>query len=203
MKVVKLNEAKFYGRNGNNHFRNHVLDAGGSGKYRVELEKDEDGKKTTYAVMTEVDVPEWSDIGSVLEDRFKGKRVVSYNEVFDRNNPKFPNMTKEEYFKAAEELSLEPYGDPGSNSDVIGFISTDKRGRDERAVKIRKVSKFNPNYSDLVIYIDDEGYTPDNASVSTFMLARNKRVEKELTKVNPDKKPTDFRKGGESSDISV
>lgn len=193
MKIIKLDEAKFYGRNGSNHYRNHVLDAGGSGKYKVTLEKDENGEKTTYSVVTEVEVPEWSNIRNVLERRFSGKRVISYDEIFDRNNPKFPNMTEDEYFNAAEELSLAQYGDPGSNSDVIGFISTDKRGKDERAVKIRTVSKFNPAYSDLVIYIDDEGYTPDNASVNTFMLARRKRVENELKKVNPNKKPTDFK----------
>lgn len=190
MKIIKLDEAKFYGKNGDAHYKNHVLGVGGSGLYKVKF-KETDGSITTKIVNIKL----YNDrsVEDFLHRRYPDKTIEDSYEIFDKNNPKFPNMTKDDYYDAAEELSLAQYGDPGSNSDIIGFISTDKRGRDERAVKIRKVSKFNPDYSDLVIYIDDEGYNPGNAPVNTFMLAKRKRVEDELKKVNPNKKPTDFK----------
>lgn len=191
MKIIKLNEAKFYGKNGDIHYKNHVLGVGGSGLYKVKF-KGIDGNVTTKIV--KIKLYDNQSVEDFLFREYPDKTIEDSYEIFDRSNPKFPKMSKEDYFKAAEELSLEEYGEPGSNSNVIGFITTkENSGKDERAVKIRKVSKFNPEYSDLVAYIDDEGYNPNNAPVNTFMLARKRRVEKELTNVNPNKKPTNFK----------
>ena len=174
MKVEKLNEAQFPDNTKLNHYRKHVLNADGPGLYEIKL-------KNGKVINKKFDSKNYSVVNErIIKNSIGDEELDSYIEIFDKDDPKFPYMTQQEYYDAAEELSLSEAGEPGSNSPIIGYISKEKRREDYRTVKIRLVSKFNPDYSDMVVYIDGQGFDSTHSPIQSFMLARKGRVNKEL-----------------------
>ena len=101
-------------------------------------------------------------------------RVLKPNQKLLRNkNPRFPNMTKDQYKAEAELLSIEDAGLSSSNDPVIGVVH-DHNGK-ERLYKIRLNSKFEPGYMDVVSYTD----IPD--FIYTFFLAKKNRLANYMT----------------------
>lgn len=97
--------------------------------------------------------------------------VLAPDEQFNPNNPKFPNMSVEEYLDAGEVLSLEHADPMGSNSDIVGWVIYDHN--DYRNMKFRKNSLFMPGYSDVCIYKTDFSDIEN-----TFMLCKPSRIHK-------------------------
>lgn len=106
--------------------------------------------------------------------------------VFDRGDPKFPNMSRKQYADEQEKLSLEDAKSPtDSSADVIGFQQVDPHHHFGKVnyVKIRKKSKFAPQpyrdsgYSDMVIW------KPENDEITTFYIQRPNSIKRELSKM--------------------
>lgn len=123
----------------------------------------------------------------LIEATFKGKahleehfdeHVLKENESFNPANPKFPHsMTIQDYYNAAEELSLEKAGNSEDrHSEVIGWVNNRPGWPYPRKIKIRRHSKWNPGYRDVVVYVDDEK-SGDN--VITFYLGKSKVLFRE------------------------
>lgn len=124
-------------------------------------------------------------------EKYQEEDIILYEATFAQNNAKQhfqkhvlksgkknrsghnvrydSSMTEKEYKEAAEELSEMDCGTHDSSENVIGFVY-DYQG-DPRNVKIRKVSVFNPSYSDVVVYTDDPDF------IYTFMLVRKSRLK--------------------------
>lgn len=99
------------------------------------------------------------------------KHVLQPGEKFDKQNPKFPNMSIKDYLDAGEELSLEHAESIGSNSDIVGWVIEDHG--ELRNMKFRKSSKFVAGYSDVCIYESDFSDIEN-----TFMLVKPSRLTK-------------------------
>lgn len=105
-----------------------------------------------------------------------GQHVLFGDELFDREDPKFPYMSMDEYDTGAHELSSHKADSIFSDSLYIGG-----KLNDGRLVKIRTKSKYKPGYIDVVIYTDK----PDE-QVYTFMLARKSKIYKYRRQVVDD-----------------
>ena len=79
------------------------------------------------------------------------KHVLQKGERFNSHNPKFPYMSEQTYIKEAKKLSEQPADKVDSNSSIIGFVIQKDSDGDRKIIKIRKPSKWNPKYVDVVI----------------------------------------------------
>ena len=103
------------------------------------------------------------------------KHVLHDGEDFDYNDPKFDPMTKEEYAKAAQELSempAEPVLDENdlrrANRGVIGWMAYDPRWGENRFIKINLNSPHKSGHIEIVGYKEK----PGDDQIFTYMLAR-------------------------------
>ena len=113
------------------------------------------------------------------------EHVLKDGEQFDDYDPKFDTMTKEEYAKAAQELSetpAEPIIDEGdlrkARSGVIGWTAYDPKWGENRFVKINLNSPHKPGYIEIVGYIEK----PGNDQVFTYMLSRQGKKYREFSR---------------------
>lgn len=107
--------------------------------------------------------------GSNLE-RHYDKHVLKPDEEFDRNDPKFPYMTLDEYKKRAEILSKAAAGSYKKNKDnaknkVFGWLIQNDKSPEKRYIKIRQNSPLMPGFPELVIY-------SENGVIISYMLLR-------------------------------
>ena len=118
-----------------------------------------------------------------LEKHTTGKRshILKPGEEFNWRNPKFDSsMSKEDYKKAAEELSVAPAGKHADNEDpthpmdsIFGWVFNNPKYGVDKKFKVKLPSnptKFNPNgFPELVIY------SMDDSTIITYMLLKGPR----------------------------
>lgn len=111
-------------------------------------------------------------------DRHWEKHVLKQDEPFNSLDPKFPNMTKDQYDKFADELSnMTAWTSKDINNPdipVIGFVL-----KDGRRVKFLKHCRYwvLSKFPEEVIYVDDDKKGHETIS---YMLCKPDKIIREL-----------------------
>ena len=111
------------------------------------------------------------------------QHVLQGDEEFTNDDPKFPPMSKDEYAKKAEELTLQParkvdsVQDIYSSGGIVGWVANDPTWRHPRNIKVRLDSPLHPGYEEFVSYVDDE---KSGNQVLTYMLSRKGKARREF-----------------------
>ena len=136
--------------------------------------------------LTEQELQEATFSGENHLNLHYGEHVLKQDEQFSREDPKFPYMSKEEYAKAAEELSLSDAGivetvdDLKNARGIIGWVADDQNWRSgPRCIKIKTDSEKVPGYLEIVGYVDDPAR---GNQVFTYMLARRSKKYREFSR---------------------
>lgn len=124
--------------------------------------------------------------GQAHLERHYNDHVLKPDEEFNRDDPKFPNMTIQEYADAAEELSLAK-AQPMTKEDIkyargiIGWLALKddpiKPWKGPREVKINLDSPKHPGFMEIVAYVDN---AKDGNQIFSYMLARRGKKYREI-----------------------
>lgn len=116
------------------------------------------------------------------------EHVLAPDEEFNIGDPKFPNMTIQEYADSAEELSLAKAQEVKNEDElknaigIIGWLADNKEGphpwRHPRNIKINLDSPKHPGYMEIVAYVDDASA---GNQVMSYMLARRGKKYREFS----------------------
>lgn len=136
------------------------------------------------------------------------QHVLGKGESFDPLNPKFPRMTKSEYAKRAEQLSLASAAASSAfGQRYVGFVVSHPNG--ERCIKFKVRSSIydNPSiraslqgvpgtYCDVVVYVEDELV---GNQIITYYVGRPGKISREKQNLvgelpNKQSKAAAFRK---------
>lgn len=107
------------------------------------------------------------------------KHVLSEDEEFAFQNPKFPFMSMKEYADRAEQLSLAPHKEIHDEAElngatgIIGWKVHNDGWRRDRNIKINLNSQLHQGFVEIVIYVD---VADGDNQIFSYMLANKSKV---------------------------